>query len=484
MTVYIGNKQVEVALPPMVELLKTQIADSDDMFAEQRLCLFSDPGTGKTLTAIAAYDRASASKGARRCVVIVPAIAVRNWYVWFEVYFNASLVVQVITNQKQEIRDDADIVIITYGMLSRKGAQSFHTLMDFDAQVIIFDESDNLNGYKANRTRVIYGGPGHIGLIKGVPFLWPLTGTPVRRYADDLFPVLKGLFPEVLDQVGLGRYDRFLGEFCVQKPMQFSHSRWPVKVVVSSKNMDKLNAMLYGGEYKGIEYPKLAIRRLITEVSEFMPPITERIVDITFKPSSELKELTDQALSSEMVLDEFGNVIEARSPHMAAAMNKFGQEKAPSVAAYVAECVQGLRANGDNSGIVVFYWHKAVAVALEKALKEAGIRSCTISGATSVEERHAFEDAFCGRKVPVLLGQIKAMGVSLNLQQGGHWAVFAERDWSAAAQQQAFQRVWRMGQKEHVQVDYCLADWPLEEPKSSVLGRKEEQAEKIVETRK
>lgn len=480
MTIYLGTKETQVVLPPMLDLLNTQVEDSQLMFDEQRLCLFSDPGTGKTLTAIATYDKAMAKVG-QKLVVVVPSIAVRNWYTWLEVYFEGKLVIQTITTQQQSVRPDADVLILTYGMLSRKGAKSLHTLLDFNPQTIILDESDNLNGYKANRTRVIYGGPGHVGLTSKVPYVWPLTGTPVRRYADDLFPVLNSLYPEVLKQVNVHRYDKFVDEFCVQKPMQFAHARWPVKVVVSSKNMDKLNAMLYGGEHKGVEYPQLAIRRRLSDVAEFLPPMTERIIDVPFKPSSALKIATDEAMSADMVMDDYGNVIEARNPMMAAAMNLFGQEKAPIVAEYVASTLQGMRANGDTSGVVVFFWHKKVGLALAAALTEKGFRSSTISGATPDKDRQAFEDAFNAGKLPIILGQIKTMGVSLNLQQNCHWTVFAERDWSAAAQQQAFQRVWRMGQKEHVQVDYCIADWPLEDPKSSVLGRKETQSAKIVE---
>jgi SNF2 family DNA or RNA helicase len=72
------------------------------------------------------------------------------------------------------------------------------------------------------------------------------------------------------------------------------------------------------------------------------------------------------------------------------------------------------------------------------------------------------------------------MGVAINLQQGSHYAIFAERDWSPAAQEQALRRLWRLGQDLHVHVDICEADHPIDEAVSLVVARKGKSANRVM----
>ena len=60
----------------------------------------------------------------------------------------------------------------------------------------------------------------------------------------------------------------------------------------------------------------------------------------------------------------------------------------------------------------------------------------------------------------MLVGQIAAMGVSLNLQGGSH-IIELETDWSPAVMAQFRARCHRMGQKNHVHVDVFESDTKL-----------------------
>ena len=110
-----------------------------------------------------------------------------------------------------------------------------------------------------------------------------------------------------------------------------------------------------------------------------------------------------------------------------------------------------------------------------------GYRTSRIDGSTTSWSDERSEDEFNRGVIDFLFGQIAAMGVSLNLQHGGNRAVFAERSWSDASNQQAFGRVFRMGQDSNVLVDYLISDSPLEEPRTNVLKRKRVTTAKIVD---
>ena len=85
------------------------------------------------------------------------------------------------------------------------------------------------------------------------------------------------------------------------------------------------------------------------------------------------------------------------------------------------------------------------------------------------------------RLAPLLVGQIGAMGVSLNLQQGGSQIVVVEEDWSPAIMDQFYARLWRFGQKKHVHVDILQDDTKLSKAVARIAGTKARAHERMNE---
>ena len=80
-------------------------------------------------------------------------------------------------------------------------------------------------------------------------------------------------------------------------------------------------------------------------------------------------------------------------------------------------------------------------------------------------------DAFNAGEIDVIVGQIAAMGVSLNLQGGSHIVVI-EQDWSPALMSQFYARCHRIGQKDHVHVDILESDTKLDKAVRKIAQRK------------
>jgi SNF2 family DNA or RNA helicase len=145
------------------------------------------------------------------------------------------------------------------------------------------------------------------------------------------------------------------------------------------------------------------------------------------------------------------------------------------VAEYVYETWEQL-----TCPVLVLYWHKDVGTALAGYFAQRDLVVHKIDGSTSAADKQKYEDAFNAQESDILLGQIASMGVAINLQKGSHYAVFAERDWSPAAQEQALRRLWRLGQETHVHIDICEAEHPIDEAVGMVVKRKDKSANKIV----
>jgi SNF2 family DNA or RNA helicase len=82
-------------------------------------------------------------------------------------------------------------------------------------------------------------------------------------------------------------------------------------------------------------------------------------------------------------------------------------------------------------------------------------------------------------RTPVLLLSLKAAGVGLNLTRATHVIHFA-RWWNPAAEDQATDRAYRIGQTRAVQVHRLICEGTLEERIARLLEQKRDLAEAVV----
>jgi SNF2 family DNA or RNA helicase len=102
--------------------------------------------------------------------------------------------------------------------------------------------------------------------------------------------------------------------------------------------------------------------------------------------------------------------------------------------------------------VLIGAWHQDVIDALVEAL-HSKYRVAAIDGRVSPKNTELAVADWNAGELDVIVGQIAKMGVSLNLQQGGHQIMVIEEDWSPAVMSQFFARLWRYGQEHHVHVD-------------------------------
>jgi hypothetical protein len=101
---------------------------------------------------------------------------------------------------------------------------------------------------------------------------------------------------------------------------------------------------------------------------------------------------------------------------------------------------------GTGSPVLVFYWYKPEAQAILKKFKHA--RHLDDSGAMAEWNRGS---------LPMMLAHPASAGHGLNLQYGGHTAVWTTPTWNLELWQQANKRLARPGQKHPVTVHTITA---------------------------
>lgn len=120
--------------------------------------------------------------------------------------------------------------------------------------------------------------------------------------------------------------------------------------------------------------------------------------------------------------------------------------------------------------IVVFTQFLGMIDIMERHLRERGVEFATLTGSSSnrgeLVERFNTEPS-----CRVFLGSLKAGGTGIDLV-GGSVVIHYDRWWNAAREDQATDRVHRMGQKRAVQVFKLVTEGTLEERISTIIERK------------
>lgn len=426
---YSASKHGAAVIPP---LLPEQVRDAKFLATYEFAADFSEPGAGKTLTALEAAWQVN---GYGRWLLIVPPISLRMWTRLARAYRLANGDVGAVwlldSSRTPEVRGAlaSQIIVTTYAIAAKLAEQ----LAAWAPNVLILDEAHALKSTEAKRTKAVLD-----VIVPQCGACFALTGTPILRHNDDLYPLLKALAPDLLEADGTSGCEAFRAMYTKTAALKFHARQWKPKVVsTASRNTERLSSLLYGG-HPNSAIP-FAVRRITSELVT-MPPVTFEDIWVDFHVTSTLVTATAQ-------IEDFT----VDSPALATVRRELGVAKATAVATFCLERKRPLE------GMLILYWHKDVGNALEVQLRPHGTIA-RIDGSTSANDKAKAEEGFNDGMVDFLLANMASAGVSLNLQRGGTTAVFAELDWSPGVIEQAYKRLWRMGQTKCVQVFFCLAD--------------------------
>jgi SWI/SNF-related matrix-associated actin-dependent regulator 1 of chromatin subfamily A len=282
-----------------------------------------------------------------------------------------------------------------------------------ETSVCVLDEAHYLANRTARRTKAILG---RVGPARLATYTWCLSGTPMAKHPGQLFPVLASLFPGVLQQLGVTKYDAFLERYTaginttvrgksVYKPMR-------------AKNAGELNAVLFersvggSGEWEGST-------RYYVE-----PPFLRRTGNDEVE--WEIVPVPGPAHLG-MPVDAIGTV-DANE-----ARQRAGEEKLPAVLEALSQKL------ADGEPLIIFAHYQDTLQRLGAWLHRDGRGYAYIDGATTIENRAAQVAAFQGRQCQVFLGSIRACATGITLDAADEvWIV--EPDWTADVNVQAGRR--------------------------------------------
>jgi non-specific serine/threonine protein kinase len=131
--------------------------------------------------------------------------------------------------------------------------------------------------------------------------------------------------------------------------------------------------------------------------------------------------------------------------------------------------------------MLVFSQFKEMTEPLARYLASLfGQEGLVLHGGTSVKKRGPMVERFNGREyVPFMVLSLKAGGVGLNLTAANH-VVHFDRWWNPAIENQATDRVFRIGQQKNVVVHKFVTTGTIEEKIDIILEEKQKLADDII----
>jgi len=209
-------------------------------------------------------------------------------------------------------------------------------------------------------------------------------------------------------------------------------------MTVGSRNLDELGAML----------ASCATRRTLDDVWESMPSLTHTRLAVDVSGLGAINRAIEK-----MTMSQIEQAIAQNDENLATMRREMGVSMVPAAADFIWQ-----RADAEQGAILVGAWHREVIDTLADLLHVKKLRVAKLDGRTSAAHKTELQRQFNEGELDVLVGQIGAMGVSLNLQQGGNCIVVVEEDWSPSVMDQFYARLHRMGQGKPVHVDTLYVD--------------------------
>jgi SWI/SNF-related matrix-associated actin-dependent regulator 1 of chromatin subfamily A len=350
---------------------------------KKRAILADQPRVGKTLpTAAAALENLPA-------LIVCPAIAKTVW----EAAFNKlapGVSVRVISGRNDAMRTTSDqVVIVNYDLLQYFNNAGFQTL--------VLDECHRIKNPKAARTKAA------MLLMKQIPHVYALSGTPIPNRPIELWPIL----------YGLGIYRGGWFDFAARYAKMWN-APWGLDTSGAS-NIPELKALMV---------PHVLRRKKEDVFKDYKDP---QVSLITFDLPNDKREQqfdADALVANPNAIMAFEGLAEI--------MKEAGLRKVKAASEFIDDLLQA------GEPVVVFAHHKDVVAELVKELKAH--KPVTVVGDTPRAQRDKAISDFQAGAVKVIIGNIVAMSEGVDLS-AADTIVFVECTWSTSALEQASSRV-------------------------------------------
>ncbi|MCP5468974.1 MAG: SNF2 helicase associated domain-containing protein [Chlamydiales bacterium] len=416
--------------------------------------LADDMGLGKTLQAIIAIVQ---SRKERASLIVCPTSLLYNWQEEFHKFHPESKVLIIDSTPAQRRKllktiDQYDIIVTSYNLL-QKDIEIYQKLT-FD--YVVLDEAQHIKNRGTRNAKSVKMIQAEHRLI--------LTGTPIENSLDELWSLFDFLMPGLLSS-----YDRFVERF-----------------IRGTKGKDMLEVLRR-------KVSPFVLRRMKEDVLDDLPPVTEVLYHCHLTPAQEelyrsYAESAKEELSRLVKKEGFDKI----QIHVLATLTRlkqicchpaiFAKEKAePGDSAKYDMLLELMLSliEGKHKSVIFSQYTKMLTI-LREELQSRGIPFAYLDGSSKnrldIVKRFNEDET-----IPIFLVSLKAGGSGLNLT-GADTVIHYDMWWNPAVENQATDRVHRLGQQKSVSSYKLVTLNTIEEKILNLQKRKRGLVKKLIDT--
>ena len=386
------------------------------LLRSRRLLLADDMGLGKTIQVADGMRRLVAQGRIRNALVVAPATLVQTWASEFRKWTPELVVGVAGPGNRISARDwpsmmkQCHVVVSNYESIRSTMANEGRLFVD----LLAVDEAHRLKNWDSQTSRAVRR--------VDAEWVWALTGTPLERDSEDLASILA-----FLDRDGFTRSDASL----------------PLGILRAKAG-------------------RIVLRREKGQVLADLPPVTRIHEKLAMgKEQARAYKRACEFRRGDNTLAQFNKLRTVCDyDPMTGDSSKIDR---------IVAILQQVAKDGEKA-VVFSYILKPLDLLLSR-LRQLGIKAAIIVGSMSTAERRKTIAEFREGDVQVLLASMRIASEGLTLVEANH-VLFVNRWWNPSLNQQATDRVVRIGQHRRVFVYAFTLVNTIEEDLDRLLGAK------------
>jgi superfamily II DNA or RNA helicase len=383
---------------------------------------------------------ASLESESKKVLIICPSSLKINWYREIKNYSDKNILIVEGKNWEPTF----DFYIINYDIIKNyhsidktENIESYKLIEKENFDLVIIDEAHYISNPTAQRTKLIND------LVKNIPKVWLLTGTPMTSRPINYYNLLK-----IVDSPIAANWQGYVKRYCAG--YQFNVGGKKIWNTNGSSNLDELRERT----------KNIVLRRMKTDILD----LPEKIVSPIFLD-----------LASTFYSDELEDFIRISKDNknkesLTVTINRLMKlrqviafEKVP----YTCELIDKVIEQGKK--VIVFTNFTSSLDMLHEKYKK---NSVILDGRMSKEKRQQSVDKFQNdEKIKIFISNIKAGGVGITLTSA-EFVIMNDLSFVPSDHSQAEDRAYRYGQKNSVLVYYPVFENTIEMIIYNILQKK------------
>jgi SNF2 family DNA or RNA helicase len=394
-----------------------------------RILLADEMGLGKTVQAIAAVELFARYLNVDKVLIICPTSLKYQWSREFEKFADRDVcIIEGLAHQRHKLyRQETFAKIISYGACRN----DVEMINSWSPDLVILDEAQRIKNWKSKTAKAVKQ-------IQSV-FAIVLTGTPLENRIDELHSIV-----EYVDQYKLGPLYKFLdnhqvldehGKVKGYKDLRSIYNT--LSDILLRRTKKEIADQLPGRVDKNffVEMTREQIN-LHNDYYEQVCKLVNKWIRLGFLTEEERQNLLINLNCMRMVSD---------STYILDQDTNFGR-KTDELKELLSELVE----NPDNKIVVFSQWKKMFELVIED-LKRLGLSYVYLNGDVPARERNQIITRFQKEKDLRVFLSTDAGGVGVNLQSA-NILINIDLPWNPAVLEQRIGRIYRLGQKKHINV--------------------------------